>query len=516
MKWNRVILLSLLAAALAPGAALCGWGTDADISSDPLNDQRYPAMAIAENGVAYVAMEDDGTGTETVISIYKSISGGASWEYVAAMDEPGSNLINPDLAIGEMLGGFENYLFVAAVVDDGDDRYIRIGRFDMVHRVWIDFTDLTHSGEESRPRIVTDYRYYLNDWYVYLAYQIDRSADVNHDIYYRRSTDMGETWSTTSPIFGNNDNDRFEEPEIAFGDDDLYIVCRNADENSILLRRSDDSGATFKSALTISSGTNELSLPAVAAGPSGTAVVVYNRAYSETDTDVFYSYTMDGGLNWTAEAYVPGAYSTSSELAPVIAASWMTDGDYHVAWTVDGDVEHTTAPTGNPTGWTTATIVTDGPYASDEYSGKAIDVHRFDASAVAWVDDRNMNVFFDGDYDGVPEVSVDAVIHYPYIIRPGWLTYTPRVTNHLQSPKTVYFWNRVQLPNGSFYPTSGYLFDYGPFTLDGYESLTAPNPIDIKVPAIAPVGHYKLYSYVGTELGGAPIDVSIELFEISD
>lgn len=516
MKLNRMVLTALLATMLVPGAGMCGWGIDVDITSDPVNDQKYPAMAIAENGVVFVAMEDDGIGTDTAISIYKSIAGGSTWEYVATMEEPGSDLVMPDLAIGEILGGFENYLFVAAVVHDGADSYIRIGRYDMMNRYWLDFTDLTHSGEESRPRIVTDYRYYEYDWYVYLAYQIDRDADTNHDVYYRRSTDMGETWSTTSPIFGLNDEGRFENPEVAFGRDELYIVCQNTDENSILVRRSDDSGATFKAAQTISSGSEELSMPAVAAGPGGTAVVVYNRAYSVTDTDVFYSYTMDGGLNWAGENYIPGAYTSSDELAPVIAASWLPGGDYHVAWTLEGDVIHTTATVEYPDTWMSTSYVNDSPNASGEYIGKAIDVHRFDASAIAWVDYRDNDIFFDGDYDNVPEVSVDAVIHYPYIIRPGWLTYTPRATNHMQSPKTVYFWNRVELPDGTMYPSSGYLFDYGPFTLDGYESLTAPRPLDIFVPGVAPLGDYKLYSYVGTELGGEPIDVSIELFEIAD
>lgn len=78
----------------------------------------------------------------------------------------------------------------------------------------------------------------------------------------------------------------------------------------------------------------------------------------------------------------------------------------------------------------------------------------------------------------------------------GWkLKFTAAIENIGLEPDTVRFAMNVRLPNGTIYPTGGFLYVSPPVTLNPGESATGT--LQIQVPLNAPLGGYLCYGYVG-------------------
>jgi hypothetical protein len=73
------------------------------------------------------------------------------------------------------------------------------------------------------------------------------------------------------------------------------------------------------------------------------------------------------------------------------------------------------------------------------------------------------------------------------------------ITNNTNEVQTVLFATKVKLPNGNFYPPSGYLFGPLEVTLDPYQSVTEQPSLEI--PCNAPLGTYVYHGYIGTGVG---------------
>ena len=80
------------------------------------------------------------------------------------------------------------------------------------------------------------------------------------------------------------------------------------------------------------------------------------------------------------------------------------------------------------------------------------------------------------------------------------LKFTAAVENIGLEPDTVQFAMNVRLPNGTIYPTGGFLYVSPPITLNPGESATGT--LQIQVPGTAPLGGYMCNGYVG--IAGSP------------
>jgi hypothetical protein len=94
-----------------------------------------------------------------------------------------------------------------------------------------------------------------------------------------------------------------------------------------------------------------------------------------------------------------------------------------------------------------------------------------------------------------PNVTIDVNVLTPVVQKPGTLKVKLTVTNNESTPVTCEVFTRVKLPNGSWYPTTGWLF--GPQTVTVPANSSKSGTLSHKVPASAPLGNYTYEANVG-------------------
>lgn len=117
--------------------------------------------------------------------------------------------------------------------------------------------------------------------------------------------------------------------------------------------------------------------------------------------------------------------------------------------------------------------------------------------------DKITNTSFSSEEDdgSVPLALVAAQPDTVYPERGTTWKIPVRVTNTQASTQVLYVVARIKLPNGSYYPSTGWLYGPAPLTVPagGTSSLTISQPIPASAPLVSP----KLEVYVGTASAGA-------------
>jgi phage terminase large subunit-like protein len=230
-----------------------------------------------------------------------------------------------------------------------------IGVFSLSHSAqaaWTTAKRLTWTdGESYHPKIALDSSDHVHViWYDHTP---------GHDeIYYKKSTNAGETWTAAKRITWSSDGSRY--PAMAIdASDNLNVVWTEETiwGSEVYYKRSTDGGDTWttKQRITWSGITSEW--PDIAVDPSN----VIHLVWQDSTGDIFYSKSLDG-LNWmlhkrlswtsgisqqpkmaidsTGKIYVvwqdntPGEYnfrkSTNAGMnwTPATRLSWMEDGSY--------------------------------------------------------------------------------------------------------------------------------------------------------------------------------------------
>jgi len=228
-----------------------------------------PTLAFSTDGTAWAAtLGIDNTGTSVTVQVYKSLDHGASWQFDATISE-GSNNDKELLWIDEGPNSpFKDNIYVAWDVPGGGMRFAR-------------------------------------------------------------SKDKGRTWSKPLQLSA----DRAIGAHLVTGPSgELYVAWPDTDSKKIVIRRSDDGGATFQAAHTITTthGSYEITIPAMCRrkaliyvtlgvdrsnGPGKGNVyatwtdLVGNDSVDCSDTSsraaVHFSSSRDGGNSWSTPRIIP-------------------------------------------------------------------------------------------------------------------------------------------------------------------------------------------------------------------
>jgi RHS repeat-associated protein len=145
------------------------------------------------------------------------------------------------------------------------------------------------------------------------------------NIFLARSADNGESWSEEIRI---NDSEGdvcswARKPDIAVDENsNLYVVwtdCRDTNED-IYFRRSTDGGVTWGAASRVNDdpGTSSQSEPAIAMDGVGRVYVVWTD-YRNGDRDIYFSRSTDGGQTWSANVRVNDDGGTENQRHPDLA-----------------------------------------------------------------------------------------------------------------------------------------------------------------------------------------------------
>jgi hypothetical protein len=209
----------------------------------------------------------------------------------------------------------------------------------------------------------------------------------SHDLYYKKSTDGGATWTVTKRITWTSGYSIY--PTIAVdSSDNLHLVWRDdtGGNNEIYYKKSTDGGVTWTTSqrLTWTSGISWD--PAIAISPSGNLHVVW---YDGTggNNEIYYKKSTNGGAKWSASQRLTWTSGYSEYPAVLVDSS----GNVHVVWQahipVNSEIYYKRSTDGGAT-WTPSQRLTWNSY----YSGSpAIAVDSSGNLHVVWYDSATTN-----------------------------------------------------------------------------------------------------------------------------
>jgi hypothetical protein len=158
---------------------------------------------------------------------------------------------------------------------------------------------------------------------VHVAWQDMR--DGNYEVYYKRSTDGGNTWGADIRITNAAGNSKG--PSIAVSGTTVIVVwydSRNG-RDEIYFQRSTDGGATWGGNTLLATGSGNSDNPFAAMSGNTIHVAWYDTR--EGNPEIYYNQSTDGGATWGADTRLTSAAGNS--YTPCIAVNGAV---IHIAW----------------------------------------------------------------------------------------------------------------------------------------------------------------------------------------
>lgn len=259
-------------------------------------------------------------------------------------------------------------------------------------QTWSPPTRLTWSSiDTDEPCIITDQAgvihviWYLND-------------SANKEIFYKRSTDGGTTWSGITQLTWNSGNS--SDPSVAADSANrIHVVWKDGTpgNDEVFYKHSTDSGATWSAPTRLTWSTGSTMDPAVAAD-TGTGIHVVYSDYKSGGRDIYYKQSTDSGSTWSAITRLCWSFSNSDK--PSIAVD--AGGGVHVVWedysAMNYEIYYKRSTDGGAT-WSSLTRLT---WNSGESQAPAICADSGTGIHVMWYDNSpgNYEIYYKRSTDG--------------------------------------------------------------------------------------------------------------------
>jgi len=357
------------------------------------------SMATDSNGYLYVAYEDWYPAVnQYAVFVRRSIDGGNTWSTIATAYDSTHNVRYPSIAIDP----YSNDIFVAVEREwTSNDHDILVLRY--VDGIWSWSPVANVLGSDDRfPSITSEYSYGGANWQ-YISYEYVYSYN-DRDLMFANSTDHGATWSIKK-LHGNwPDYNVHAQTSITNAEGYIYIAYKwGADYDSlceIRVDRSTDFGNSWTQYKDIDGLSNNCCFPSVAATHGGSTVLVaFQYAWSETDDDIWYSYSTDKGENWNKGYDLFISLENERNPAVTVDGEGMTGnnvgGYFHAVCQFSNYIEYRKAHFSNPSNWTGSEIV------SERWVGEGLavttrfrDLDEQFYPCVAWTDERTKDIYY--------------------------------------------------------------------------------------------------------------------------
>ncbi len=158
---------------------------------------------------------------------------------------------------------------------------------------------------------------------VHVVWQDNRNGNV--EIYYKRSTDNGFTWSADTRLTNSIGYSR--NPSIAVSASNVNIVWDdNRDGNyEIYYKRSTDGGVNWEADTRLTNNTSSSGSASITAVGLFVHIVWYDNR--DGNNEIYYKLSTNSGLNWGADTRL--TYNTDNSIQPSIAVAGSL---VHVLW----------------------------------------------------------------------------------------------------------------------------------------------------------------------------------------
>ena len=298
----------------------CGttWSSDARLT-DSVSDADYPSIVSAGGAVHVVWYDDRNGNSETYYK--RSLDGGATWGADTRLTNDTWPTYTPSVAVsgtvvhmvtGDWRAGNEEVYYKRSV-DSGT--------------TWGADTRLTNAaGSSSYPSVAA------SGSTVNIAWQDSR--DGNYEIYHKRSTDWGASWFADTRLTNNVNNSA--SPSIAASGSTVHVVWYDDRDGNyeMYYKRSTTGGASWSGDIRLTNAAGRSIFHSVAA--SGTTVHLVWEDERDGNQEVYYKRSTDDGFSWGSDTRL--TTSADSSAWPSVAA---TDSAVHVVWSDkrDGNFE---------------------------------------------------------------------------------------------------------------------------------------------------------------------------------
>ena len=316
------------------------WGPDTRLTSEPSGSYN-PSIAVAGTDI-HVVWEDE---RDQDFEVYHKCStdGGVTW--------------SPDVHVSVMSGsqGQPSVAVVAGCVQ------VAWVDFSLVGNSEIYFCRSVDGGTtwESPVQISNAAGYSTNPSIaalgsnVHIAWQDSRFGWWNNEIFYRRSTNDGVNWSTEERL--TIDTTFSNAPSLAVSGNDIHVAWEEMRDGNfeIYYKNSTDNGQTWSADMRLTNDANDSYYPSAAA--LGSNVHVAWQDNRDGNEEIYYKLSENCGMSWDPDVRLTDDQSVSQNASITVSGQKV-----HVVWTDDRDGNWEIYYKRNPTGNPGITEITDG------------------------------------------------------------------------------------------------------------------------------------------------------------
>jgi len=278
-----------------------------------------PVIIVDPSGNPHVLWQDNTPG-KSVIYYKKSTDGGTTWTALNRLAWTSGGSYAPGVAVDSL-----GHLHVAWSDDTPGNAEIYYKKSTDGGATWTVSKRLTWTlGYSTAPAIAVD-----SSGTLHVAWQ--EHTLTNREIYYKKSPDEGATWTASQRLTWTSSYS--ESPAIAV-DSSLnpHLVWHGATPGywQVYYKKSTDGGANWTTSrrLTWTSGNSYVSA-VCADAPAALHVIYYD--HSPGNAEIYYRKSLDGGASWKTSQRLTWNSGFSGYPALAIDAS----GDLHVVWQDD-------------------------------------------------------------------------------------------------------------------------------------------------------------------------------------
>ena len=253
--------------------------------SKNLGDSWPPLMAVSGSNVYVIWEQWNAAETSSDIMIRQSTDNGDTWKSILNLSNDAELSFEPRIAVSG------SKVYIVWTEFGGGESDVLFRRSTDNGSTWKPTVSIganTMNGVDQ-----TDIKASGSNVFVTWSGYIDDPS-----ILLRRSTDSGATWKPIVDISATENEDP-QHPQLALSGTNVYVVWSEQNDNyDVTFRRSTDSGATWKSVKTLKFNSGDSDRPQIAASGSDIHVVWEDKSPAPGIFDIFYMRSTDNGATW--------------------------------------------------------------------------------------------------------------------------------------------------------------------------------------------------------------------------